>query len=154
MASKAGGGSSSGYVLSRRSSSIVLTASQEGVLTFILAIVGYFALVDFPEEAQNSWKFLTPEEAELMIERVDNDRRDAHVTPFSLSFYLRQALDWKIWLYAANFGLSGLVSYAASYFLPTVLKESLGFSTVASLMLPAPVSFAAKALANADPLTF
>jgi cyanate permease len=97
-------------------------------------------IVDFPEEAMKSWKFLSAEECEIMIDRVDKDRADAHITPFSLSNYLRQGLDWKIWLYAANFGFSGLVTYAVAYFLPTILSNTLGFSQVASLMLPAPVS--------------
>lgn len=113
---------------------------QEGIITEVLAACGALLIVGFPEEAMRSWKFLNTEECEIMIDRVDKDRADAHVTPFSLGHYLRQGLDWKIWLYAANFGFSGLVTYAVAYFLPTILRETLEFSQVASLILPAPVS--------------
>jgi MFS family permease len=111
-----------------------------GVLTVIIAIVKYFLLVDFPEDAAKSWKFLNPEELQIMIDRVDKDRGDAHVTPFKLGKYLKQAKDWKIWFFAANFGLSAVVTYSVAYFLPIILREDLGFYLVLSQCLSAPVS--------------
>jgi hypothetical protein len=104
-----------------------------------MAAAGYMFIVDFPEEAKNSWKFLTADECQVMIDRVENDRQDAHVTLFSLRFYLSQALDWKVWFFAANFGLAAVVTYSVTFFLPIVLRDGLGFSQIAALMLPAPV---------------
>lgn len=75
-----------------------------------------------------------------MIDRVEKDRGDAHVTPFKLGQYLKQAKDWKIWFFASNFGLSAVVTYSVAYFLPIILKEDLGFSLVLSQCLSAPVS--------------
>jgi hypothetical protein len=75
-----------------------------------------------------------------MIERVDRDRGDAHVTEFNIWEYLAQGKDWKIWCFAANFGLAGLVSYSVSYFLPIIMREDLGFSVMMSQCLTAPVS--------------
>ncbi|KAK5162376.1 hypothetical protein LTS14_000723 [Recurvomyces mirabilis] len=110
----------------------------EGVITCIAAMVAYIFIVDFPEDASKSWKFLSPDEAQVMIDRVDKDRGDAHLPPFSLKSYLKTALDWKVWSFAANFGLSAVVTYSVAYFLPIVLKNELGFSQVAALCLPAP----------------
>lgn len=96
-----------------------------------------------------------------MIDRVDRDRGDAHLTKFSLKKYLKVSTDWKVWyvrlflalcwpkransgtlrFFASNFGLSAVVTYAVAYFLPIVLKDGLGFSQVAALCLPAPVRF-------------
>jgi hypothetical protein len=75
-----------------------------------------------------------------MIDRVDRDRGDAHLTKFNLRRYLKVGTDWKVWFFASNFGLSAVVTYAVAYFLPIVLNNGLKFSQVASLCLPAPVN--------------
>jgi MFS family permease len=113
---------------------------MEGILTVIIAVLGYMFLVDFPEDAKNSWKFLKDDEIQIMIDRVDRDRGDAHLTPFNIRHYLKQGLDWKIWLFASNFGLSAVVTYSVAYFLPIILREGLKFSLVKSQCLSAPVS--------------
>ncbi|KAK5163617.1 uncharacterized protein LTR77_010566 [Saxophila tyrrhenica] len=130
----------------------------EGIITAIIAIIGFIFLVDFPEEAHKSKFFLTDEEIKLMVDRVDRDRGDAHVTEFSIWKYLSEAKDWKCWCFAvrtlraksykmftdgttylqANFGFAGLVTYSVSYFLPIILRESLGFSVALSQCLTAP----------------
>lgn len=110
----------------------------EGIITVTIAIVGYLLLVDFPEDAHKSWKFLSASELKIMIDRVDRDRGDAHVTPFKLGDYLAQGKDWKIWLFASNFGLSAVVTYSIAYFLPIILREDLGFSVAKSQCLTAP----------------
>lgn len=67
---------------------------------------------------------------------------------FSLKYYLSQALDWKTWFFASNFGLSAVVTYSVIFFLPIVLKEGLGYSEIAALMLPAPVRVYPRRLMN------
>lgn len=108
-------------------------------MTVIIAGLGYLFLIDFPEEAYRTKWFLKEDEIKIMIDRVERDRADAHVTPFNLKHYLSQAKDWKIWLFGINFGMSGAVTYAVSYFLPIILRDSLGFSVVQSQCLTAPV---------------
>jgi hypothetical protein len=76
-----------------------------------------------------------------MVDRVDRDRGDAHLPKFNLKEYLKVSMDWKVWFFAANFGLSAVVTYAVAFFLPIVLRDGLGFSQVAALCLPAPVSY-------------
>lgn len=110
----------------------------EGILTIIIAVIGFLALVDFPEDAHKTKWFLTEEELQLMVDRVDRDRGDAHVTEFNIWEYLGQARDWKIWLFALNFGMSATVVYSVSYFLPIIMREDLGFSVMMSQCLTAP----------------
>lgn len=112
----------------------------EGIVTCAAGLLGCLLIVDFPEEATASWKFLNAEEAKIVIERIQQDRSDADTPPFHLLSYLSNALDWKIWCFAANFGATANVTYATLYFLPTILKNELGFSEVAALCLTTPVS--------------
>ena len=112
----------------------------EGIITIIISIVGYIFLVDFPEDASKNWKFLSPDELDVVIDRVDRDRADAHLEPFSFGHYLKQGLDWKVWFFAINFGMSAVVTYSVIYFLPILLREDLGMSLAESLCLTAPVS--------------
>lgn len=126
----------------------------EGALTCALGIGAYFALVDFPDRAHKSWKFLTQREANFIIARVDRDRGDAKPQPFAASKFFRAALDFKIWGYAMvstcpNYAVTILtlaqiflntttVTYALAYFLPIILNEKMKFSVGASQCLVAP----------------
>ncbi|CZR47387.1 uncharacterized protein FPRO_08761 [Fusarium proliferatum ET1] len=111
---------------------------MEGVVTALLGFVGYIFIVDFPENARRTKRFLTAEEVDIMVSRIDADRGDAHSTEFSLRPYLENALDWKVWILAINFGLTSLVIYAVAYFLPIVLRDGLRFSVVEAQTLNAP----------------
>ncbi|RKL23305.1 hypothetical protein BFJ68_g1511 [Fusarium oxysporum] len=111
---------------------------MEGVVTALLGFVGYIFIVDFPENARQTKRFLTAEEVDIMVSRIDADRGDAHSTEFSLRPYLENALDWKVWILAINFGLTSMVIYAVAYFLPIVLRDGLGFSVVEAQTLNAP----------------
>lgn len=70
---------------------------MEGLLTCIVALVGFLLLVSFPEEAHKSWRFLTDKEAAFIIRRIHRDRQDTETDTFSLRKFLRPALDLKIW---------------------------------------------------------
>lgn len=113
---------------------------MEGIITIILGLPAYVILVDFPEEAPKSWKFINEEQAQLVVARINLDRRDVITPPFNLRHYLSHAKDWKIWFFAANFCFTSVVNYAVAYFLPIVLRNELGFSVAAAQCLNAPVS--------------
>ena len=66
-------------------------------------MIGYLFLVDFPERAKNSWRFLNEREVQYIIRRVNKDRGDAELLPFTLGRFLRPALDFKIWGFALIF---------------------------------------------------
>ncbi|KAL3472701.1 major facilitator superfamily domain-containing protein [Aspergillus californicus] len=122
----------------------------EGILTITIAILGYIWMVDFPEDAGRNFKFLDPSELEIVIDRVRRDRDDAQVTPFELKSYLKHGLDWKLWLFAANFLASSVVTYSVQYFLPIILQTSLGFSNTYALCLTAPVYVCAGIIAYGE----
>ncbi len=73
----------------------------EGIITVIIAIVGYVFLVDFPEDAAKSKFFLSNEEIKIMVDRVERDRGDAHLEAFSIWSYLAEARDWKCWCFGS-----------------------------------------------------
>ncbi|EUC31339.1 hypothetical protein COCVIDRAFT_94759 [Bipolaris victoriae FI3] len=110
----------------------------EGALTCFLGIVGYWALVDFPDKAHRSWKFLTEREAKFIIDRVNRDRGDAKPEPFSLGRFLKGGTDIKIWGFALIFFNTTTVTYALAYFLPIILTQNMGFSVGAAQCLVAP----------------
>ncbi|KAF2470993.1 MFS general substrate transporter [Lindgomyces ingoldianus] len=110
----------------------------EGTLTCVLGIVCYWFLVDFPDQAHKSYKFLNERETKFIIDRVNKDRGDAGVQPFSAAKFFRAGLDLKIWGYAMIFFDTTCVTYALAYFLPIILTENMGFSVGASQCLVAP----------------
>jgi hypothetical protein len=65
-----------------------------------LGIVGYWALVDFPDKAHTSWHFLNVREAKFIIDRVNRDRGDARPEPWSAKKFFGAATDIKIWGFA------------------------------------------------------
>ncbi|OJJ04038.1 hypothetical protein ASPVEDRAFT_171768 [Aspergillus versicolor CBS 583.65] len=110
----------------------------EGILTIAIGLLGFILIVDFPEDARRTRWFLTNAEIDIMIDRVDKDRGDAHVTPFVLKEYLQYAFEWQGWLLAVNFLMTAIVIYAVSYFLPIVLQQGLGFDVARAQTLTAP----------------
>jgi len=116
----------------------------EGALTIFLGIVAFWALVDFPDKAHKSWKFLTEAEAKFIIDRVNHDRGDAKAVPWSTKQFFSSALDIKIWAYAMIFFNTTTVTYALAYFLPIILRQNMGFSIgEAQCLVAPPYAFAA-----------
>lgn len=65
----------------------------------------YFWLVDFPENAEQSFHFLDKEETELAVKRIQQDRGDVIAAPFSWHEVLPHFLDPKIYAFAVMFFL-------------------------------------------------
>ncbi|TAQ84640.1 hypothetical protein B7494_g7037 [Chlorociboria aeruginascens] len=110
----------------------------EGVLTCVLGIFSYFAIVDFPEISPKSWHFLSQKEADFIVARIEHDRHDVKVEPFSLGTYLRNGLDSKVWGFSALYMCTTTNSYAIAYFLPIILLDGMGFSIAEAQCLVAP----------------
>ncbi|KAL4942076.1 hypothetical protein BDV06DRAFT_212119 [Aspergillus oleicola] len=110
----------------------------EGVITGFIGILAIIFLVDFPDRAHKSWKFLSEKECAFVVRRINRDRSDGDAEPFSLRRFLKPALDAKIWGFAMIFFCVTTVSYAIAYFLPIILSEGMGFSTGTSQCLVAP----------------
>lgn len=112
----------------------------EGIITCVIAIVGYFFLVDFPDSknAAKSWGFLNEREIRMCVARVNIDRGDAVAEKFNWKKFLGAGTDLKIWGFAWIFGMSTTVSYALAYFLPIILRIGMGFDVGKSQCLVAP----------------
>ena len=66
----------------------------EGIVTCLLSIVGYFVIVDFPEEA----KFLSEPERDFIIEKLRKDGGDSAYQHLSWRRVFSVFKDWKIWV--------------------------------------------------------
>ncbi|EXJ88528.1 hypothetical protein A1O1_05458 [Capronia coronata CBS 617.96] len=111
----------------------------QGAVTICIGIVTYFWMVDFPDRSENSFLFLSEEEQDLAMSRINDDRRDAgKPEPFRLSAILVHFLDPKLYVFCVLFFLLNLVSTALSYFLPIILQNGMGFDSNDSILLSSP----------------
>ncbi|KAK5174146.1 uncharacterized protein LTR77_001226 [Saxophila tyrrhenica] len=110
----------------------------QGLISIVIGFVTYFWIVDFPEQAHNSFYFLTKEEQALAVSRIQKDRKDVQPDPFTWGKVFCHASDLKVYGFAILFFLLNLVSTSLSYFLPIILQSGMGFSENKSILLSAP----------------
>lgn len=119
----------------------------QGAITIFLGLITYLWMVDFPEKAANSFKFLTEAEAEIMVERINVDRGDVAAEKFvwsngqDWSRLFAHASDLKIWGFCVMYFLLNMVSTSMSYFLPIILQQGMGFDANEAILLNAPVFY-------------
>lgn len=104
----------------------------QGIVTFVIAVIGCFILPDFPHNT----KWLTQDERDLAVARIEKDTvgLKGKGTPFD---GLKQAIkDPKVWLFAFM-QHQHLAANGFKNFFPTVV-ETLGFSTTITLVLTCP----------------
>lgn len=117
---------------------------MQGILTCVVGFIGALTIADFPEKAANKAKstlalpFLNQKEAEFIVARIEQDRKDVIPIPFTVSHYIKCGMDSKVWGFAWLFGLTTTCTYAIAYFLPIILEDGLGFSVGAAQCLVAP----------------
>ncbi|TPX16264.1 uncharacterized protein E0L32_003913 [Thyridium curvatum] len=108
----------------------------EGTVTIVVGIGAYFVMVDFPSSKRN--KFLTQEEATLVEARLLQERGENQTVHVSLQVIWDCLKDWKVWLLAFQYQTGSTGVYAFLFFLPIILKNSLGFSQQNSFLLSTP----------------
>ncbi|KAI9647689.1 hypothetical protein NHQ30_004074 [Ciborinia camelliae] len=113
----------------------------QGLLAMVVGFVTYLWMVDFPEKAHKSFRFLTPEEQDMAVRRISDDRGDVKAEEFSIWNCIIHFLDPKIYGFCALVFCLNLVSTSLSYFLPIILETGMGFSEGSSIMLSAPPYF-------------
>ncbi|KAH7111233.1 major facilitator superfamily domain-containing protein [Dactylonectria macrodidyma] len=107
----------------------------EGILTCVIALVGSWLLVDFPDSKRKSWRFLTDRERAWVVSRVDADRGDASATKFSVKKFASHALDFKVWAFGLLFFCTSTQGYAMSFFTPIILTMGMGFGRTATQLI-------------------
>jgi MFS family permease len=112
----------------------------QGAVTFLIAVIGFFLLPDFPH---NTW-WLTPEERLLATSRMELDTVGNTGEKPSVWVGLRQATtDPVVWLFAFMAHMH-LAANGFKNFFPTVV-ETLGFTQTITLVLTCPPYFIAGA---------
>jgi MFS family permease len=111
---------------------------MEGIITCVVAIIAFWVIVDFPEKATKSFRFLNHREVDLVVARIEDDRKDVVLEEFNLRGYLANGLDVKVWSYALMFALAAIPTYGLAYFLPIILQTGLGYSVAKAQCLTAP----------------
>ncbi|KAF2106637.1 major facilitator superfamily domain-containing protein [Lophiotrema nucula] len=110
----------------------------QGSIAAFMGFLTFWWMVDFPENASESFWFLSEEESKIAAARIERDRGDVVVDPFSWKKVLRHAKDVKIYGFCTLYFLQNLVSTSLSYFLPIILQGGMGFSTNKAILLSAP----------------
>ncbi|OLY79950.1 putative transporter [Smittium mucronatum] len=101
-----------------------------GILTIIITGASFFLLHDYPDQA----KFLTPEEKDLLLKRLQVEQGMASQVKPGFKQTLKFLLDWKIWAFSfLFFGLNNSI-VILNLFTPTVIS-TMGFSGVTSTYL-------------------
>ena len=113
----------------------------QGAVACFVGLITYVWMVDLPERASQSIRFLAADETALLVQRIDRDRSDANAVTFSFGQLVSNGRDLKVYGFAAMFFLQNLVSTALSYFLPIILQSGMGFSTNKAILFQSPVYY-------------
>ena len=114
----------------------------EGLATVVVAIISYWMVFDFPDEA----RFLSTEDRARVIRRLKADRQSsAEHEEFKMQYFWASVMDWKTWAFAIIYMGSDGPLYAFSLFLPTIIA-GLGYSGIDANLLSVPPYAAAAIL--------
>ncbi|KAL9096115.1 MAG: hypothetical protein Q9165_001638 [Trypethelium subeluteriae] len=114
----------------------------EGLATVIVAIVSYWMVFDFPDEA----RFLSEDDRARVIRRLKADRQSsAEHEDFKMKYFWASVMDWKTWAFAVIYMGADMPLYAFSLFLPTIIT-GLGYDGITANLLSVPPYAAAAVL--------
>ncbi|RJE23262.1 phthalate transporter [Aspergillus sclerotialis] len=112
---------------------------MEGLITIVVGAAALIFLIDYPQNAEKAWFFLTANEANIILRRIEEDRSDTEADKkFKWSKFLRPAIDLTVWGYGFLYSFSTITAYSVAYFLPQILTHELGFSVGVSQLLTTP----------------
>ncbi|KAJ4390598.1 hypothetical protein N0V93_004194 [Gnomoniopsis smithogilvyi] len=104
----------------------------QGAVTFVIAVVGFFLLPDFPHDT----KWLTQEERDLAVSRMELDIVENKGETSTMEGLKQAIKDPMVWLFAAMAHMH-LAANGFKNFFPTVV-ETLGFGETVTLVLTCP----------------
>jgi hypothetical protein len=118
---------------------------MEGVLSIAAAIFGFLFIVKFPDEelVKPSKFFLSKDQLNTVTARIDADRADVVLEPFTWKRFLSPATEWFIYGFPTILMLVTVTANAFSFTLPIILRETLGFTIPQSQCLTMPPYFLA-----------
>ncbi|KAI9821280.1 MAG: hypothetical protein M1827_004016 [Pycnora praestabilis] len=106
----------------------------EGLATIVLAALGKFIIVDWPEDS----KLLNREEKALLFKRLADDGHFARMDRLDRIAFFRSFFDWKVWVAAFMYFGVVVTGYSTSYFTPTILAE-LGWTSTKAQVYSIPI---------------
>lgn len=104
----------------------------EGIATFILGAIAFWALYDYPETA----KFLTKDEKDEVHRRLEADRSSL-AEEFDKKYIFDAFKDWKIWVNCIITVGIFTPLYSFSMFLPTLVRD-LGYKNNQAQLMTVP----------------
>ncbi|CAF0751236.1 unnamed protein product [Adineta steineri] len=111
----------------------------EGTVTVIIGVAAFFLINDFPSDRP---KFLTEEECDRTITRLQNDAGPGAGEHFSWKQVRAAFLDWKIYIFCLC-NISTIVPFSSLSLVSPTIVQGLGFRSYrAQLMTTPPYVFA------------
>jgi sugar phosphate permease len=111
----------------------------EGIITVVVGALAFFLVEDFPSDRP---KFLSEEECNHTIRRLQNDAGPGASEKFSWKQVRATFYDWKIYIFCLCYIGIDVTAYSLSFFIPTIVG-SFDFSNYrAQLMSAPPYAFA------------
>ncbi|KAK6509432.1 hypothetical protein TWF481_004176 [Arthrobotrys musiformis] len=112
----------------------------EGLLTCVIAVAGYIFIPPFPDDpnAHKTWGFLNRSEVNYVIRKVEADRGDSQLEPFTIARFLRGGKDWKCYVFGMLICMATIPAYALAYFMPIILNQGMGYSVAKAQLMTAP----------------
>ncbi|EAU83784.1 hypothetical protein CC1G_07519 [Coprinopsis cinerea okayama7 len=105
----------------------------EGAITLFLGIICFLFIPNFPDEN----RFLTKEQTDFVIKRINDDRGDALPDEITFQKVLKHLSDWTLWAYGFIFMCCTMPNYVQSYFVPIILA-GMGYDKKGTLLRTAP----------------
>ncbi|PGH17691.1 hypothetical protein AJ80_04698 [Polytolypa hystricis UAMH7299] len=109
----------------------------EGIITCVLAILGFFLVIDFPDNLLKKGRaFLTHDEVALLKSRLERDRGDFEADEITMRKLFNTLCRWQVWIYALLFMCMSVASYGYSYFM-SVIIQGMGYNVTQTYLLTA-----------------
>ncbi|KAF4569448.1 hypothetical protein EYR40_008424 [Pleurotus pulmonarius] len=105
-----------------------------GIVTVVAGLCAFYFVQDFPDKN----KFLTQEQTNFVLGRINKDRSDAEFDHWTAAKFWSYLIDIHLWSYALMFGAVCTTTYAFAYFLPIILVQGMGYTTLDAQLLTAP----------------
>ncbi|KAL4260386.1 MFS transporter superfamily protein [Pleurotus pulmonarius] len=105
-----------------------------GLVTIVAAAAAFLLVQDFPDKNT----FLSAEQTAWVLARIDADRSDAQYDHWTAQKFWGYFLDPHLWSFSVLFAAVSTTTYAFAYFLPIILVQGMGYSTLDAQLLTAP----------------